>query len=132
MQLRPRRSVDGGNLLFLTLVQVCRKRLNLIRFCLRRQMIRNCTFIHERDRLQLIRLSATVIFYIGAPEYMNEEQTTEYNIKVGRNYFQNLLMIRRARAVSKLLTFARTSEVTSRLWHHAPSAVSGQRSAFDF
>lgn len=86
----------------------------------------------DGDKLQVVRLFATMVLYVGAPEYFTKLQETEYNFEAGRNFFQNILMVKRARAEAKLTSFRFGPRVTRAVWRHSPSAVSGHPCTIDF
>lgn len=95
----------------------------MIRFRLHQQMIQKLKFMEHVDRLKAIRLYATTLIYVGSPTYLDDRHATEYNTHIGRNYFQNILMISRARRERKLVTFANLAEVTSHRWQSMPVFV---------
>lgn len=83
-------------------------------------MVKNTAYMVDVDILRTMRAFATLIRYLGAPDYMSDIRAVEYSFEVGRNYFQDSMLIRRARAEEKLLTFERTFHVSSKRWHHMP------------
>lgn len=87
-------------------------------------MIKIAKFMAPRDQLKTMLLFASMIIYLGSPDYLAGLRAVEYNFEVGRNFLQNLMWVSRSRAEQKLLRFDTPVFVSGRRWPHMPVSVS--------
>lgn len=71
-----------------------------------------------------MRLFATMVVYTGAPDYLNTLRGVEHRALIGRNYFQNLMMIQRSRCLQNLVAYEKDFLVSDRRWPDLPFGVS--------
>lgn len=88
--------------------------------------------LQPEDQIRVMRLLATMVIYESYPDYLNETRAVEHKFEVGRNFFQNLMMVRKTQNEALLVGYEKNFFVSSKRWPPMPLSVSVLSANIDY